>query len=144
MLPCGRVYKRKTRLCGRGDRECKHRDFDPMAISAVPVRFASILMCFSIAAQLGLNCTSIDFSAAYTNVPMKRETWIYVPEGIEGIPTHSKDGQCCIAKVCNALFASRQVAQLGLSYLTPSCVGLADLNSHIQMRPRCQANQFLA
>ena len=104
MLPCGRVDKRKTRLCGRGDRECKHRDFDPMAISAMPVRFASVLMCFSIAAQLGLNCTSIDFSAAYTNAPMKRETWIYVPEGIEGIPTHGKDGQRRVAKVCNALF----------------------------------------
>ena len=104
MLPCGRVDKRKTRLCGRGDRECKHRDFDPMAISAMPVRFASVLMCFGIAAQLGLNCTCIDFSAAYTNAPMKRETWIYVPEGIEGIPTHSKDGQRRVAKVCNALF----------------------------------------
>ena len=104
MLPCGRVDKRKTRLCGRGDRECRHRDFDPMAISAMPVRFASVLMCFGIAAQLGLNCTCIDFSAAYTNAPMKRETWIYVPEGIQGVPTHDKDGQRRVAKVCNALF----------------------------------------
>ena len=104
LLPCGGVDRAKSRLVGRGDMECAYRDYDPMGVSAMPVRFSSVLMCFAVASQLGLHATSVDFSAAYTNAPMRKETWIHVPEGIPGVPRFGKDGKIRVARVNNSLF----------------------------------------
>ena len=65
-------------------------------------------MCFAIAAQLGLHATCVDFSAAYTNAPMRKETWIHVPEGIPGVPRIGKDGKIRVARVNNSLFGFKE------------------------------------
>ena len=108
LLPCGAVDRAKSRIVGRGDMECAYRDYDPMGVSAMPVRFSSVLMCFAIASQLGLHVTSVDFSAAYTNAPMRKETWIHVPEGIPGVPRIGKDGKIRVARVNNSLFGFKE------------------------------------
>ena len=100
-----KTFKMGARMCGRGDRECKHRDYDPMAISAMPVRFSSVLMCFAIAAELGLGATSIDFSTAYVNAPNTNpNVWVRVPAGIQGVPTIGRDGQRRVARAQHSLF----------------------------------------
>jgi hypothetical protein len=54
----------KSRICGNGASQCADKHYDPRYISAIPVRFSSVLMCFAIAAQLGLDATQVDFCGA--------------------------------------------------------------------------------
>ena len=104
----GNVTELKSRICGNGASQCAGKHYDPRYISAIPVRFSSVLMCFAIAAQLGLDATQVDFSAAYVNATMKEDLWMYCPEGIPGVPHIGTDGKRRVCKVLRSLFGFKQ------------------------------------
>ena len=104
----GNVTELKSRICGNGASQCAGKHYDPRYISAIPVRFSSVLMCFAIAAQLGLDATQCDFSAAYVNATMKEDLWMYCPEGVPGIPHIGADGKRRVCKVLRSLFGFKQ------------------------------------
>jgi hypothetical protein len=119
----------KARLCVRGDMEKDVLETEDVFASVV--RTENLKLLLTLISTFNWSYLTLDVSTAFLNAPLKKDVYIYVPQGIR------KDGDTCL-KLNRALYGLREAPAAWNEELTNTLIAMgfektqADWNVFIQ------------